>query len=78
MKRVFTTAFGAVAALAAMTTTASAEICLLVIGLGGGSGDSGGGVPAAPEIDVAQGFAALAVLAVAMLLLRERFLRAKR
>ncbi len=78
MKRMFTTAFGAVAALAAMTTTASAEICLLVICLGGGGGDSGGGVPAAPEIDVAQGFAALAVLAVAVLLLRERFLRAKR
>lgn len=57
---------------------AAAQICILGICLGGGDGGGGGGgggVPEAPEINVAQGFAALAILACAALLLRERFLR---
>jgi hypothetical protein len=71
-------AIGALALLAAMTTKASAEICLLIVCLGGGgspSGGDGGGQTAAPEIDVTQGFAAVAILVVALLLLRERFMR---
>lgn len=42
---------------------------------GGGGGD--GSAPSVPEIDVTQGFAALALLLCVGLLLRERFLRAK-
>ncbi len=65
---------GAFAATMAMTTHAAAQVCILGICLGGGGG-GGGGVPEAPEINVAQGFAALAILACAALMLRERFLR---
>lgn len=69
---------GAFAATMAMTTHAAAQVCILGIclgGDGGGGGGGGGGVPEAPEINVAQGFAALAILACAALMLRERFLR---
>lgn len=79
MKMMIKSALGAFGALAAMTTQASAEVCLLFICLGGGGGGGGGyddgGAPAAPEIDVTQGFAALAVLICAALILRERFMR---
>ncbi len=69
-------AVGSMALLAAMTTKASAEVCLLFVCLGGGGQTGGdGGQTAAPEIDVTQGFAAVAIVAVALLLLRERFLR---
>ena len=68
--------------LAAMTTHAAAETCLLFIclpggdkGGSGGGGGGGGGAPSAPEIDASQGLTAIAVLAVAVLLMRERFLR---
>lgn len=72
---------GAFAATMAMTTHAAAQVCILGICLGGDGGGGGGGggggvgVPEAPEINVAQGFAALAILACAALMLRERFLR---
>jgi hypothetical protein len=71
------TLVGAAAAIAAMTTKASAEICLLFVCVGGddGGGGGGGGQFEAPEIDVSQGFAAVAILACVLLLFRERFLR---
>ncbi|HRP11809.1 MAG TPA: hypothetical protein PLK37_12305 [Terricaulis sp.] len=75
MKMIVKSVAGALAATLAMTTHAAAQVCILGICLGGGGGGGGGGVPEAPEINVAQGFAALAILACAMLLLRERFLR---
>jgi hypothetical protein len=59
----------------ALTTQAAAQICLLGICLGGGGGGGGTPVPEAPEINVAQGLAAVAILACAALFLRERFLR---
>ena len=70
-------AIGALALFAAMTTKASAEICLLFVCLGGGGGQTGGdgGQTAAPEIELTQGFAAVAIVAVVLLLLRERFMR---
>jgi hypothetical protein len=73
MHQVVKSILGAGAMLAITAKQASAEVCLLFICVGGGTG--GGGTPEAPEIDVAQGFAALAILACAALLLRERFLR---
>lgn len=75
----FAVATGAM--LAATTTQAAAGFCILWICFGkpskppGGGGGGGGGVPSAPEIDVTQGVAAVAILLVAMFLLRERFLR---
>ncbi|HRK65018.1 MAG TPA: hypothetical protein PLN53_11540 [Terricaulis sp.] len=78
MKMIVKSVAAMVAATMAMTTHAAAQICILGICLGGGDGGGGGGgggVPEAPEINVAQGFAALAILACAALLLRERFLR---
>jgi hypothetical protein len=80
MKQIVKTAFGAVAALAVTAAQASAaQICIPIINLCLGEpnpGTPGGNTPpAAPEIDVTQGFAALAILIVAALLLRERFLR---
>jgi len=81
MKRVVKTVAGAIAALGATTTAAAAEtVCVLgiCINLGGGDSGGGGGVPAAPEIDVTQGFAALAIMLAVALFLRERFNRAQR
>ena len=76
MKMIVKSVAAMVTATMAMTTHAAAQICILGICLGGGDGGGGGGgVPEAPEINVAQGFAALAILACAALLLRERFLR---
>ncbi len=70
---------GAGVATMALTTQAAAQICLLGICIGGGGGGGGGGgstpVPEAPEINVAQGMAAVAILVCAALFLRERFLR---
>lgn len=81
MKSVVKIVGGAVAALAAMTTAANAStICFLgfCFTFGGRGGGRGGQVPAAPEIDVAQGFAALAIVLAVALFLRERFNRAQR
>ncbi len=83
MKKVIKSVLGAGAILATMTTHAAAETCILFLCLGGGGGGSGGGgsggggggAPSAPEIDASQGLTAIAVLAVAVLLMRERFLR---
>ena len=82
MKKVIKSVLGAGAMLAAMTTHAAAETCLLFICLPGGGGKGspapgggGGGAPSAPEIDASQGLTAIAVLVVAVLLMRERFLR---
>jgi len=76
MKLIVKSLAGALAATMAMTTHAAAQVCILGICLGGGGGGGGGGgTPEAPEINVAQGFAALAILACAALFLRERFLR---
>ena len=75
------------AALAATTMEASARTCIWIFcwgpktgggGGGGGSSSGGGGgapAPGAPEIDVSQGFAALAIMLCAFLLLREYYLR---
>jgi hypothetical protein len=78
MKLIAKSLAGAGIATMAMTTHAAAEVCLLFIcigGGGGGGGDGGAPTPEAPEINVAQGFAALAILVCAALFLRERFLR---
>ena len=82
MKKVIKSVLGAGAMLAAMTTHAAAETCLLFICLPGGGGKGspapgggGGGAPSAPEIDASQGLTAIAVLVVVVLLMRERFLR---
>jgi len=42
---------------------------------GGGSSGGGGGAPSAPEIDVSQAAAALVIVLVAFLLIREIYLR---
>jgi hypothetical protein len=80
--KVVKSVLGAGAILAAMTTHAAAETCILFLCLGGDGksgggtgGGGGGGAPSAPEIDASQGLTAIAVLAVAVLLMRERFLR---
>jgi hypothetical protein len=44
-------------------------------GGGGHGGGHHGGAPGAPEIDVSQGLAALAIMLVAFLILREFYLR---
>jgi hypothetical protein len=82
LKKVIKSVLGAGAILASMTTHAAAETCILFLCLGGGGsggggsgGGGGGGAPSAPEIDASQGLTAIAVLAVAVLLMRERFLR---
>ncbi|QGZ95475.1 hypothetical protein [Terricaulis silvestris] len=83
MIKVVKSVLGAGAILAAMTTHAAAETCILFLCLGGdgksggdtGGGGGGGSAPSAPEIDASQGLTAIAVLAVAVLLMRERFLR---
>jgi hypothetical protein len=80
LKKVIKSVLGAGAMLAAMTTHAAAETCILFLCLGGdgksgSGGGGGGGAPSAPEIDASQGLTAIAVLAVAVLLMRERFLR---
>lgn len=76
MKKFLKIAALGVGATALMTTRAAAEVCLLFVCVGGGGGGgSGGDAPAAPEISMTHGLAALAVLACVALLLRERFLR---
>lgn len=76
MKMILKAVGGAMVATMALTTHAAAQVCILGICLGGGDGGGGGGtVPEAPEINVAQGLAAVAILVCAGLFLRERFLR---
>ncbi len=82
MKTIVKSVAALFAATIAMTTHASAACLLGIICLGGGGsgGGSGGGggsapIPEAPEINVAQGFAAAAILICVALFLRERFLR---
>ncbi len=41
----------------------------------GGGHHSGGGAPSAPEIDISQGAAALVIVLIAFLLIREAYLR---
>jgi hypothetical protein len=72
--RVVKSILGAGAILAATTANASAQTCWWIFCWGGGGG-GGGTTPSAPEIDATQGLAALAILACAVLFLRERFLR---
>lgn len=78
LKKLFQTT-AAVATLAIVgATRASAEVCLIILCLGGGGG--GNDPPPAetahaPEIDVTQGFAALAIVACVALLLREAYNR---
>lgn len=53
-------------------------ICTLLPFLcGGGNDGGGGGTPAVPEIDVTQGLAAVAIVFVIALVLREMTLRAR-
>lgn len=79
MNKLVKSVLGAGAVLAATTTHAAAQTCILFICLPGGDGGGGGGggtpPPSTPEIDASQGLTALAIVAVAVLLLRERFLR---
>lgn len=75
MKMILKALGGAIAATMALTTQAAAQVCILGICLGGGGGGGGGTVPEAPEINVAQGLAAVAILVCAGMFLRERFLR---
>jgi hypothetical protein len=78
VKKFIKMAAATAAMIAATTTHAAAEICIPILNIcfgGPGGGGGGGGVPSAPEIDVTQGAAAVAILLVATLLLRERFLR---
>ena len=51
-------------------------LCSLLPFLCGG-GDTGGGTPAVPEIDVSQGLAAVAIVLVVALVLREVSLRSR-
>jgi hypothetical protein len=44
-------------------------------GHGAGHGQGGGGVPSAPEIDLSQGAAAIIIVLMAFLLIREIYLR---
>lgn len=76
MKTLAKTIAAGVMATLAMTSQASA-LCILGICIGGGgsTGGGGGAIPEAPEINVAQGLAAVAILICAALFLRERFLR---
>ncbi len=74
MKTLVKSVLGAGAVLAATTTQAAAQTCILFICLGDGGG-GGSTPPSTPEIDASQGLTALAIVAVAVLLLRERFLR---
>lgn len=77
MSQFYKVALGALVALPLLAGQASANIfCLLIPALcqtGGGSG----GTTAVPEIDVTQGLAALAIVAVMGLIMREKFLRAR-
>ena len=79
MNRVVQALGAAIAITAATVSQASAQICILFLCIGapsgGGSTTPAPTPPAAPEIDVAQGLAALAILACAVFFLRERFLR---
>jgi hypothetical protein len=60
---------------------AAAQTCLpwplnsICVGQEDPAPGGGGSILGAPEIDVTQGFAAVAILVVAALILRERFLR---
>lgn len=63
-------------ALLPLTVTQASAACFLIWCWSPGGG-RGGNTPSAPEIDVTQGFAALAIVAVIALVLRERFLRAR-
>ncbi|MGE3142831.1 MAG: hypothetical protein AB7L65_05885 [Hyphomonadaceae bacterium] len=78
LKKAAQIAAGVAAFTAFGVAQASAEICILNIICLGGGGGSGGGTPHAPEIDLTSGLAAAAVLACVGLLLRERFLRARK
>lgn len=75
MKMIVKSVAAMVAATMAMRPRKSASSASAWAAAMAGGGGGGGGVPEAPEINVAQGFAALAILACAALLLRERFLR---
>ena len=82
MKSLVQSLVGAGALLAATTMEASARTCWWIFcwggprpGGGGGGGGGGNPPPGAPEIDVSQGFAALAIMLCAFLLLREYYQR---
>jgi hypothetical protein len=81
MKQLIKT-LAAAAALTAGTVIQASAACLITWPVNAlcdnsdtGSSGGGGTTVAAPEIDVTQGFAAIAILIVAALILRERFLR---
>lgn len=106
VNKLLKSAAAAAVSVAAMTTQASAQVSLWMIGATrhgqghpahqdgrfgrhhghgshgngqhyghGGGGSSGGGVPSAPEIDVSQAAAAIVIVLVAFLLIREIYLR---
>ncbi len=79
MNKIVKALIGAAAVTAATVSHASAQICILFICLGKPSTPTApttpSSPPAAPEIDVTQGVAALAILICVALFLRERFLR---
>ena len=85
MHKFFKMVTAAVAMTTATVATASAKTCFLFIcwtaptkgggNNGGHGGGHGGGHPSAPEIDVTQGAAALVIVAIVTLILREAYLR---
>jgi hypothetical protein len=79
VQKLIKTVAAAGALTAATVTTAAADTCFLFFcwtpPTKGGGGSGGGGHPSAPEIDVTQGAAALMILAVVTLILREAYLR---
>lgn len=70
-------ALGAVVYAGAVNASAGCLLGLICLGGGDGGGDPPPGA-SVPEIDATQGLAAVAVLLCVALLLRERFLRARR